>query len=93
MFEGKSCSHFGAFTNRNLGLANSSEALDRMGLRQRYAAAFNNIRPFCWSKILIQLVKEFIPPTPRRMMLERGAHSTWAKNAWALENGRESGDD
>jgi replicative DNA helicase len=31
--------------------------------------------------------------TPRRMMLERGAHSNWAKNAWALENGRESGYD
>jgi len=35
------------------------------------------------------------PPTrtPRRMILERGAHSNWAKNAWALENGRESGYD
>jgi len=31
--------------------------------------------------------------TPRRMMLERGVHSNWAKNAWALENGRESGYD
>jgi hypothetical protein len=31
--------------------------------------------------------------TSRRMMLERGAHSNWAKNAWALENGRESGYD
>ncbi|GCE29257.1 hypothetical protein KDA_47410 [Dictyobacter alpinus] len=28
--------------------------------------------------------------TPRRMMLERGVHSNYAKNAWALENGRES---
>jgi hypothetical protein len=29
----------------------------------------------------------------RAMMLERGVHSNWAKNAWALENGRESGYD
>ncbi len=31
--------------------------------------------------------------TPRRMMLEKGGQSNWAKNAWALENGRKSGYD
>jgi hypothetical protein len=28
--------------------------------------------------------------TPRRMMLERGAHSNWAKNACGLANGGKS---
>src|SRR4051794_31814827 len=46
----------------NLGLANASQARDGVGWGQRYATAFKRSRLLGGCKILIELIKEFVPP-------------------------------